>query len=141
VRQHLGREIEGDHLVPSFGEVSRVATGAAGDIGDAPEGQGVEQRPDRRDLGLEERIVLAVVARRPDGVAVADGDVADVDQGHLAVDGVDDAAHFVQPCLEEAIPDVVAGPVAEQGQAFEPEQPGRVLPVETHRADCRPRPL
>jgi len=141
VRQHLGAEVEGDHLVPSFGEVGGVASGAAGDVGDAADGQSIEQRPDRGDLGFEERVVRAVVGRRPDGIPVAHGDAADVDEGHLVVDGVDDAAHLVQPCVEEAVPDVVAGPVAEQGQALEPEQPGRVLPVEAHRADCRPTPL
>jgi hypothetical protein len=68
VRQHLGRDIEGDDLVPAFGEVGRVASGAAGDIGDAPDRKRIEHRPDRRYLGTEERVVLAVVGPRPDGV-------------------------------------------------------------------------
>ena len=116
----------------SLREIGSLAAGATGDIGDAPDGKSIEQRSDGGFVGPEKRVVLVVVRRRPDRVALAHGDVADVDQRRLVVNGVNDAPHLGEPCLDEAAAQVIAGPVAEECDAFESEQPGGVLRVEAH---------
>src|SRR5262249_15463552 len=59
------------HLVPELGQPGGVAARSAGGVQGAPDGQRVEQRPDRGLLHADQRVPGAVVRRRPTGVTRA----------------------------------------------------------------------
>ena len=61
----------------------------------------VKQSADNALLRPEQRVVLIVVGLRPTCVPVAYGNVANVNQRFLMIDGTDDPPYFHQPFVQE----------------------------------------